>query len=76
MHHLARLLQVAVVAVTALALVASAATTGDAGAALPPGNTVAQWNKIAEDTVVARARFSRRASSIWAMRQRPSTTPW
>jgi hypothetical protein len=57
MHHLARLLQVAVVAVTALALVASAATTGDAGAALPPGNTVAQWNKIAEDTVVGSGAF-------------------
>jgi hypothetical protein len=57
MHHLARLLQVVAVAVTALALAASAATTGDAAAALPPGNTVAQWNKIAEDTVVGSGAF-------------------
>ena len=26
-------------------------------AALPPGNTVAQWNKIAEDTVVGSGPF-------------------
>jgi hypothetical protein len=32
--------------------VASAGTSPNAAAALPPGNTVAQWNKIAEDTVV------------------------
>ena len=57
MHHLARLLQVVAVTVTALALAASAATTGDAVAALPPGNTVAQWNKIAEDTVVGSGAF-------------------
>jgi hypothetical protein len=42
-----------VAAIAALAFVAvSAGTTPDASAALPPGNTVAQWNKIAEDTVV------------------------
>ena len=48
----ARGLQLVAIAVTALAVAASAGTTGDAAAALPPGNTVAQWNKIAEDTVV------------------------
>src|SRR6266511_1613630 len=34
------------------AVAASAGMTRDASAALPPGNTVAQWNKIAEDAVV------------------------
>jgi len=50
-------LRVVALAVTALAVVASAGTTGDAAAALPPGNTVAQWNKIAEDTVVGSGAF-------------------
>jgi hypothetical protein len=31
--------------------------TRDAAAALPPGNTVAQWNQIAEDTVVGSGTF-------------------
>ena len=43
--------------VTARAVAASAGTTSDAAAALPPGNTVAQWNKIAEDTVVGSGAF-------------------
>src|SRR6266508_3945919 len=47
--HVRRL---AAVAAVAFAVAASAGTTRDASAALPPGNTVAQWNKIAEDTVV------------------------
>jgi VCPO second helical-bundle domain len=46
-----------VVAVTALAAASGAGTTRDAAAALPPGNTVAQWNKIAEDTVVGSGAF-------------------
>jgi hypothetical protein len=33
------------------------ATTRKASAALPPGNTVEQWNKIAEDTVVGSGAF-------------------
>jgi hypothetical protein len=37
--------------------VASAGTSPNAAAALPPGNTVAQWNKIAEDTVVGSGAF-------------------
>jgi hypothetical protein len=45
------------IAVTALAVAASAGTTRNAAAALPPGNTVAQWNKIAEDTVVSSGAF-------------------
>jgi hypothetical protein len=45
------------IAVTALAVGASAGTTRNAAAALPPGNTVAQWNKIAEDTVVGSGAF-------------------
>ena len=39
------------------AITASAGTTRTAAAALPPGNTVAQWNKIAEDTVVGSGAF-------------------
>jgi hypothetical protein len=54
---LARALRVVAVAVTALAVAASAGTTRVAAAALPPGNTVAQWNKIAEDTVVGSGAF-------------------
>jgi len=46
-----QVLRVAAIAAVAFAA-ASAGTTRDASAALPPGNTVAQWNKIAEDTVV------------------------
>jgi hypothetical protein len=52
MRRFARPLGVAAVTVTMLALVASANTTREAAAALPSGNTVAQWNIIAEDTVV------------------------
>jgi len=37
----------------ALSLVVVAPAT----AVLPPGNTVAQWNKIAEDTVVGSGAF-------------------
>jgi VCPO second helical-bundle domain len=40
-----------------LTAAASAGATGDAAAALPPGNTVAQWNRIAEDTVVGSGAF-------------------
>src|SRR6478609_5788772 len=37
----------------ALAIVtAGAATRNASGAVLPPGNTVEQWDKIAEDTIV------------------------
>jgi hypothetical protein len=50
-------LQVVAIAAVALAVAASAGTTRDAAAALPPGNTVAQWNKIAEDTVVGSGAF-------------------
>jgi VCPO second helical-bundle domain len=44
-------------AATAFAVAGSTATTGTAAAALPPGNTVAQWNQIAEDAVVASGAF-------------------
>jgi hypothetical protein len=43
-------------AASALAVGVSAGATGKA-AALSPGNTVAQWNKIAEDTVVGSGAF-------------------
>ena len=36
---------------------AAAGTERDAAGVLPPGNTVEQWNKIAEDTVVGSGTF-------------------
>ncbi len=53
----ARVLRVLAIAATALAVAASAGMPRNAAAALPLGNTVAQWNKIAEDTVVASGAF-------------------
>jgi hypothetical protein len=53
----ARVLWIVGIAVVSLAVGASAGTTGDAAAALPPGNTVAQWNQIAENTVVGSGAF-------------------
>jgi len=50
-------LRVVAIAAVALAVAASAGTTRDAAAVLPPGNTVVQWNKIAEDTVVGSGAF-------------------
>src|SRR5215218_3124325 len=50
-------LRVVAIAAVALAVATSAGTIRDAAAALPPGNTVAQWNKIAEDTVVGSGAF-------------------
>jgi hypothetical protein len=46
--------------VIAIVVVAVAVLTGamrTVGAAPPPGNTVAQWNKVAEDTVVGSGAF-------------------
>jgi hypothetical protein len=57
MRSRVRTLRVIALAVVVLAAAASAGTTGTARAALPPGNTVAQWNKIAEDTVVGSGTF-------------------
>jgi hypothetical protein len=54
---LARGLRVVAIGITALAVAASAGTIRSAAAALPAGNTVAQWNKIAEDTVVGSGAF-------------------
>jgi hypothetical protein len=54
---LARSLRFVAIAGTALAVAASAGTARNATAALPPGNTVAQWNQIAEDTVVGSGAF-------------------
>src|SRR6266498_1219722 len=58
---LARVLRVVTIAVVALAVAASAGTPRNAAAALPPGNTVAQWNQIAEDTVVGSGTFQTEA---------------
>ncbi len=57
MGVLAWVVRVVAIAIVALAVAASAGTTRNAAAALPPGNTVAQWNKIAEDTVVGSGAF-------------------
>jgi hypothetical protein len=54
---LAPALRVVALAIVALTAAASAGTTRNAAAALPPGNTVAQWNKVAEDTVVGSGAF-------------------
>jgi hypothetical protein len=45
-------LHVVTMAAVALAVAAAAGTSRDAAAALPPGNAVAQWNQITEDTIV------------------------
>jgi hypothetical protein len=47
----------AAVATVALAIASAAGTTRTAAAALPPGNTVVQWNTIAENTVVGSGAF-------------------
>jgi hypothetical protein len=57
----ARVLWVVAIALMAMAVAASAGTIRNAAAALPPGNTVAQWNKIAEDTVVGSGAFQSEA---------------
>ena len=48
---------VRVLCVLVLAAVGFIGVARDARATLPPGNTVAQWNKIAEDTVVGSGAF-------------------
>ena len=53
----------------ALALVVVRAAT----ATLPPGNTVQQWNKIAEDTVVGSGTFQPEGFIYMAY---PSAAPW
>jgi hypothetical protein len=55
--YLVRALRGAVIAITVVAIVGVAGTAHEAAAALPPGNTVEQWNKIAEDTVVGSGAF-------------------
>jgi hypothetical protein len=54
-------LRAVAIAATALAVAVSAGTPRDAAAALPPGNPVVQWNKIAEDTVVGSGTFQTEA---------------
>jgi hypothetical protein len=46
-----------VITVLVLALALPTGATRGVAAALPPGNTVAQWDKIAEDTVVGSGAF-------------------
>jgi vanadium-dependent haloperoxidase-like protein len=51
--HALRIAAVLAFAVALAIVTAGGATTGNAAAAvLPPGNTVEQWDKIAEDTIV------------------------
>jgi hypothetical protein len=53
----ARALHALTIVLVLLAVAGSGAAPREAAAALPPGNTVAQWNKIAEDTVVGSGAF-------------------
>src|SRR5215472_15981998 len=53
----AQALRVVLITATAVAVAVLAAAARNATAALTPGNTVAQWNKIAEDTVVGSGAF-------------------
>jgi VCPO second helical-bundle domain len=53
----ASVLTLLIALVAAVVLASPSPTTRDAEAALPPGNTVAQWNSIAEDTVVGSGAF-------------------
>jgi hypothetical protein len=48
---------VSVLCALGVAIVVGAGVAQNASATLPPGNTVAQWNKIAEDTVVGSGAF-------------------
>jgi hypothetical protein len=50
-------LRLLVVAALAVAAATGATTAKTATATLPPGNSVEQWNKIAEDTVVGSGAF-------------------
>src|SRR6266700_6065648 len=45
------------ISILPLIIALSLAAVAPAAAVLPPGNTVAQWNKIAEDTVVGSGTF-------------------
>lgn len=54
---LAGLVRFFAIGLMAFVAAASTAMTRDAAAVLPPGNTVVQWNKIAEDTVVGSGAF-------------------
>jgi hypothetical protein len=53
----ARAVHALTIVLVSLAVAGAGATPPEAGAALLPGNTVAQWNKIAEDTVVGSGAF-------------------
>jgi hypothetical protein len=55
--RLPKALRAAVIAVAVLAVAGVAGTAREAAAALPSGNTVEQWNKIAENTVVGSGAF-------------------
>jgi hypothetical protein len=51
------LFRAAMIVLAALTISAAGGATQTAAAALPPGNAVAQWNKIAEDAVVGSGAF-------------------
>src|SRR5438874_1081229 len=57
MNVMRRHVRALVVAVTAVAFAGAAGTAQNAAAALPPGNAVEQWNKVAENTVVGSGAF-------------------
>ena len=58
----------------ALAAAAGARTARPSTTTLPAGNTVEQWDKIAEDTVVGSGRSRTKACSTWLTSRPRSTT--
>src|SRR6266704_5228227 len=56
-HSHRRAASMGALCVLVLAVVASAGLAQSARATLPPGNSVGQWNKIAENTVVGSGAF-------------------
>src|SRR6266566_3728498 len=57
MNVMRRHVRAVVIAITAVAFTGIAGTAQNAAAALPPGNAIEQWNKIAENTVVGSGAF-------------------
>src|SRR2546423_5238179 len=57
MNAIRRHMRAVAIAITAVAFTGITGTAQNAAAALPPGNAIEQWNKIAENTVVGSGAF-------------------
>src|SRR5882762_5108601 len=57
MNVMRRHVRAVAIAITAVAFTGITGTAQNAAAALPPGNAIEQWNKIAENTVVGSGAF-------------------